>query len=269
MNKALDDVRKDAIKKLRESETENMASITDAADNLLQLWDIAKREGLLSLEEAIEKLVNYPMPEYGKLLTMLIVDGTDSELVLEIGTNEYWRKNPQGAESMVFYLYLRGILGIQSCEPSLILQILYQSLMPEKCQFLFQEKIKARNKKRNLDIAEKLSSLPPAFENIELIEKLHELESELESFDDRALQRILRNINNNALTLCLYGLKEETKERIFCNLNEELARMLKEDMAYLYGNAKESDILESAATMIKTIHNLCDSAEIVSGKEIC
>ncbi len=249
MDKMLDDVRRDACKKLMECETEDFMILVDTADILMQLWHWARREGLLSLEDAAHLL---PVPEYGKILSQRIVEGIEPDTVIEIGTKEYWRENPGGVESMVWYMYLRGMYGIQTGENSVVLQTVFKTLMPLQCRSSWQERVEAEKEKEEADVISRFAALSPVFENRELIEKLHELEQEMKAFDDWRLQRIPRQVDNHELALCLYGLNGETREKILSNLSRRVACMIREDTIYL-GDVEERDVLKSVASILDII----------------
>lgn len=259
MDKMLDDVRRDACKKLMECETEDFMILVDTADTLMRLSHQVKREGLLSLEDAAYLL---PVPEYGKMLSQRIVEGTEPDTVIEIGTNEYWKENPGGMESMVWYMYLRGMYGIRIGESPVILQTVFQTLMPLQCRSSWQERVEAEKEREGADSISRFAALSPVFKNGELIKKMHELEQEVKAFDDRAVQRILREVDNHDLAVCLYGLNGEAREKILGNLSHWFACMIREDAIYL-GDVEERDILKSAASILCIIKRLRDGAEIV------
>lgn len=265
MDKILDDVRRDACKKLMECETEDLKILVDTADILMQLWYLAKREGFLALDGAEPDDAKGMLPEYGKMLRQLVVDGVEPDTVVEIGTNEYWKENPQGVESMVWYMYLRGMCGIQADENGMILETIFQTLMPLQCRSLWQERIRAEKEREEADSISRFAALSPVFENRELIEKLHELEQEMEVLDDRAVQRILREADDYKLALCLYGLNEGAREKILGNVSRWLAGTMREEAIYLdeFGDVKESDVLKSVAGILGIIKKLRDGAEIV------
>lgn len=71
-----------------------------------RMLEDVRKEGILRLEEFME---------YGYLGTILrvIINAAAYERVVEIGTNEYWARNPQGIQAMVhFFLNLRNMWRI-------------------------------------------------------------------------------------------------------------------------------------------------------------
>lgn len=82
------------------------------------------------------------------------------------------------------------------------------------------------------------------------------------SLDDRAIQRVLRDVDNGTLALALKGAAEEVQNVILNNLSKRLAVMIKEDMEYM-GPVRMKDVEEAQQKIVNIIRKLEDSAEIV------
>ena len=80
--------------------------------------------------------------------------------------------------------------------------------------------------------------------------------------DDRAIQRVLRDVDNNDLCLALKGSNEQVQGAIFNNLSKRLAVMIKEDMEFM-GPVRMKDVEEAQQKIVNVIRRLEDSAEIV------
>ena len=80
--------------------------------------------------------------------------------------------------------------------------------------------------------------------------------------DDRAIQRVLRDVDNNDLSICLKGSNEEVQNAIFNNMSKRLATMIKEDMEFM-GPVRMKDVEEAQQKIVNTIRKLEDSGEIV------
>jgi len=82
------------------------------------------------------------------------------------------------------------------------------------------------------------------------------------SLDDRAIQRVLRDVDNNDLALALKGSTEEVQNVIFNNLSKRLAVMIKEDMDFM-GPVRMKDVEEAQQKIVSVIRKLEDAGEIV------
>jgi len=80
--------------------------------------------------------------------------------------------------------------------------------------------------------------------------------------DDRAIQRVLRDVENNDLAISLKGANQEVQNAIFNNLSKRLASMIKEDMEFM-GPVRMKDVEEAQQKIVNVIRKLEDSGEIV------
>jgi flagellar motor switch protein FliG len=82
------------------------------------------------------------------------------------------------------------------------------------------------------------------------------------SLDDKSIQRVLREVDNNELAVALKGSNEEVQTVIFNNLSKRLATMIKEDMEFM-GPVRLKDVEEAQQKIVNIIRKLEDSAEII------
>ena len=80
--------------------------------------------------------------------------------------------------------------------------------------------------------------------------------------DDRAIQRVLRDVDNNDLAIACKGSTEEVQNAIFSNMSKRLAEMIREDMEFM-GPVRMKDVEEAQQKIVNIIRKLEDSAEIV------
>ena len=80
--------------------------------------------------------------------------------------------------------------------------------------------------------------------------------------DDRAIQRVLRDVENNDLAVALKNANEEVKNAIFNNVSKRLAVMIKEDMDFM-GPVRMKDVEEAQQKIVNIIRKLEDTGEIV------
>lgn len=82
------------------------------------------------------------------------------------------------------------------------------------------------------------------------------------TLDNRSIQRVLREVDNNDLGIALKGSNEDVQNTIFSNLSKRLASMIKEDMDYM-GPVRLRDVEEAQQKIVNIIRKLEDSGEIV------
>src|SRR5690625_114550 len=80
--------------------------------------------------------------------------------------------------------------------------------------------------------------------------------------DNRAIQRIIREVENDDLKLALRVAGDEVKDVIFKNMSERMAETIKEEMEYM-GPVRLRDVEEAQTRIVSTIRRLDEIGEIV------
>lgn len=82
--------------------------------------------------------------------------------------------------------------------------------------------------------------------------------------DDRAIQRVLRDINKNDLALALKGSPDHLKDKVFNNLSERARENLKEEIDIL-GPQLAKNVYAAQRKIVDVCRSLEESGEIVIG----
>ena len=80
--------------------------------------------------------------------------------------------------------------------------------------------------------------------------------------DDKAIQRVLRDVDNSDLEMALKSANEQVQNAIFKNLSSRLAVMIKEDMEFM-GPVRMKDVEEAQQKIVNIIRKLEDTGEII------
>ncbi len=80
--------------------------------------------------------------------------------------------------------------------------------------------------------------------------------------DSVYVQRFIREVENNDLTVALKAAKEDLQNHIFSNMSKRMAEMLKEDMQFM-GPIRLKDVEEAQQKIVGVIRRLQDAGEIV------
>ena len=80
--------------------------------------------------------------------------------------------------------------------------------------------------------------------------------------DDRSIQRVLRDVDNNDLAVSLKSVNEQVQTAIFNNLSKRLSAMIREDMEFM-GPVRMKDVEEAQQKIVNIIRKLEDTGEIV------
>lgn len=118
-------------------------------------------------------------------------------------------------------------------------------------------------------ILENLSENSP--ELADEVKKLMFVFEDVVLLDDGSIQKVLREVDNKELALALKGVTEEVQNRIYKNMSERAASMLKEDMEFM-GPVRLRNVEEAQQRIVGIIRRLEEAGEIVvargGGEEI-
>ena len=82
------------------------------------------------------------------------------------------------------------------------------------------------------------------------------------SIDDKGIREMLKEISNEDLTLALRGASDDLKEKIFKNMSERAANMIREELEFM-GPAKLSDVEDAQQNIVKVVRRLESENKLV------
>ncbi len=259
------------VRTLIEKDEDAVSKLLDVCAAILWISDIARNEGLLALEEAAknERVNGVVLGEEMKLMTDLVVDGTDQELVEEICFKRYFSNNYSGLEGLVFLAYMDSMLNIQAGVNPGLMKKGVKALMPGKVNTELEKHLKQQENDHMETDEDKWkarfkNSIPDGDSSDYLVLQL--LNFCFESMSDKDIQRTLREIDTDELALCLKALGGEACRRLHDNLSMRYRSMLIREMEST-GPVRIQDIADTDARIIRLILKLGVLREIsVPGK---
>ena len=99
------------------------------------------------------------------------------------------------------------------------------------------------------DLVEEIRRLMFVFEDINLV-------------DDKGIQAVLKEVENDELAIALKAASDDLKDKIFKNMSERAATMIKEDMEYM-GPVRMSDVEAAQQRIVDIVRRLEDAGEII------
>lgn len=269
----LSEIRKLSEEIAEENSTLNLSQkddkvmeIAKSVSLILKLSNVSRVEGLLALEDEVEKL---SQPSYRLLKTIIInvIDGSDPERVEDAGLLMYCSGNYNGYEGLQNMIYILGMLDVQAGENPRSLECRIKAVIPTSILELYEtamEKLQTELKEIKPDISpvEELckSEFPIVFgEEAYFPAKI--LDCVLREMDDRSVQRLLRDIDNSDAAVAMKGISGMARKRIFDNLSSRLSIMIAEDMKFMY-SVRISDVTNSANKILQITAKLCEVGEI-------
>ena len=82
--------------------------------------------------------------------------------------------------------------------------------------------------------------------------------------DDRSIQLLLREVQSESLIIALKGTSEDLREKIFKNMSQRAAEMLRDDLE-AKGPVRVSEVEAEQKEILKIVRKLADEGQIVIG----
>jgi flagellar motor switch protein FliG len=99
------------------------------------------------------------------------------------------------------------------------------------------------------DLVEQIRRLMFVFEDILLV-------------NDKGIQSVLKEVDNEELSLALKTASQDLKDKIFKNMSERAAQLIQEDMQYM-GPVRVSDVEAAQQKIVDIVRRLEDAGEII------
>ena len=97
------------------------------------------------------------------------------------------------------------------------------------------------------------------------VRKLMFVFEDLINVDDRSIRTILKEVNNDELTLALKSASQAMQDKIFANLSERAAAMIREDLEAM-GPTRLADVEKAQQSILRAAKKLEAEGKIVIGK---
>lgn len=101
------------------------------------------------------------------------------------------------------------------------------------------------------DLVEQIRRLMFVFEDVLLV-------------NDKGIQAVLKEVDNDELALALKTASQDLKDKIFKNMSERAAALIKEDMDFM-GPVRISDVEAAQQRIVDVVRRLEDAGEIIIG----
>ncbi|HET7629057.1 MAG TPA: flagellar motor switch protein FliG [Bacillales bacterium] len=99
-------------------------------------------------------------------------------------------------------------------------------------------------------------------ELVEEIKKRMFVFEDIVTLDNRAIQRVIRDVQNEDLMLSLKAASEDVKTIVFKNMSQRMAETMKEEMEFM-GPVRLRDVEEAQTRIVSVIRRLEETGEIV------
>lgn len=222
-------VRKTPFAFLQKAETQNL--LTFIQDEHPQT--IALIVSHLQFNKASEILNGLPAPKQIEVVKRVAnMEQTNPEVISEV---------ERGLEARLSSMLTQSFEKIGGVET--VAEIL--NLVDRTTEKSIMEGLEAEDP----DLVEQIRRLMFVFEDIKLV-------------DDKGIQSMLKEIDNDELALALKTASEELKNKIFKNMSERAAQLIKEDMEFM-GPVRLSDVEAAQQRIVDAVRRLEEAGEII------
>ncbi|MBK9127848.1 MAG: flagellar motor switch protein FliG [Phycisphaerales bacterium] len=97
---------------------------------------------------------------------------------------------------------------------------------------------------------------------VEQIRRLMFVFEDIIRVNDKGIQAVLKEVENDELALALKTASEDLKQKVFRNMSERAASMIKEEMEFM-GPVRVSDVESAQQKIVDVVRRLEDAGEVV------
>lgn len=195
----------------------DIPKIISFINDILKLQDIGYTEGLLDLEEEVQKdyYEENPGRKILKEIILCITGGWEPEVIEDIFVTRYFSSEMTTMDALCYILALYGSLAIQNGYTREQLEAQLVAIVPDNVKTKYNEgkRIKTLVDSSDSELSELVSTL-------------------ICNLTNGSLQNILAFISRRDLALILTALTDKAKEKIYLNLSvqyaKEINRMIEE-----------------------------------------
>ena len=219
-------------------------------DIIMQCTNISRKEGILGLEECLPGFGN----DFLTFVMMLVVDGTEPELVKSIGETLINTENHSGSALLERKLILEGVLNIQVGEKPHIIEIKLLSMLGE-------DYLRKKGHFPGIASYDATDERVSALINKNAMPESAAFDETMLRLENREIQHVLKDISLVDLVVALKGCGGEAAKKIISNLSQRLATMVLDDMDSM-GSVRAKDVVEAQNHFTDAIEKLTVLGEI-------
>lgn len=240
---------------------EDAGKLTAAADKILEMSDIARKEGLLALEDASDSLGEDDFWHYFREMITFIVDGFDKERIEDVFLSRYFTLDLKGAEGLVYLIFLSGALAIQAGESIYFATKRLQSLLPVQVFEIYETKTWKVEQTYEEKVKELCQRGPAVDRKNDDYFFYHMADYTFASLTDADMKRILKDVSDCDVSIALKGMDGKATKKVLDNLSLGRQKMVVEDVEYM-GPVRSMDVIASEQKILNILVNLINDGEI-------
>lgn len=227
---------------------------------------LSRKRGRVGVQEAAcDGFFPEDAPDVAFFKMLLLEEGHGDcpKCMEEMFLAKYVYDKPTGIDAFIDYAYSRAASVVYDSQAYGLFSVYLCSLLPGE----LQKNIEVGNFMRKscftkFEINRTVQDPPyQELKDEDAIASRERLEKLLQKMDSRAIQRMLRDVENANLGVALKGCHPEMAKVVLENLSKRMCAMILEDMDFM-GSVREADVREAMDAISDLIEKLESSGEI-------
>lgn len=242
------------------------ANVIRAYERVMEYVEIARKQGLLSLEEATDSLSGKGTERYLHDLIILVVDGTDPDDVEDIGWSVYFSRGFSSYDGLVYLIYLKGALLIQEGKSRYICDEMLKAMMPDEIRRMIPEPLEEEpfmteeeRQNRLIDDMIKGGDGNTLDENDFSI--VNQTGLVIRGLSDSSLRKVLKDYLGNDLVCPLKVMPSDVRKKVMDNVSRHQRVWIAETIDNM-GPIRYKDIQTDCEMLLDRIVYLSENSEI-------
>ncbi len=281
LRKRVEEIRELELKEQTGGEyhiTEGGQMLIDTICRMKKLTNIARKKGLMDLEEEANKVENLDGGKYLLFLIERVCDGVSPEYLEELALTKYFASACRDYRALQYLMMIKGSLMIQQATNPLLIEYELMNMLPEEINEYLEANTEDghhvlewfendwdRTDKNLLtklceDKGEVVESMDECYYIVKMVEEL------FLKVSDKGIKRLLRDVEFDRLSIAMKALNGKARKNIFNNMSGRLAATIAEDMKDM-GPVKLSDAGKECQEILFRFLKLMEYGEIVSTEE--
>ncbi|GIX04514.1 MAG: flagellar motor switch protein FliG [Planctomycetaceae bacterium] len=165
---------------------------------------------------------------------------------------------------------IRRLAAMEQTSPEVVAEV--EKTLQRRMTSMFNQQMEKRG---GVQMVAQILNVTDRMTNKGILESLEQTEPELADeirrrmfvfedllkLDDKSIQALLKEVENNQWAVALKGASDEIRQKIFSNLSQRAAELLREEMEYL-GPVRVSDVEAMQQQIVDTVRRLEDAGVI-------
>lgn len=256
------------IKQVSDESTRNKGNelLEDTLAEIMDFSDIARKEGLLALEQyacALQEMLDNPLRELKSTILNSIIDGGFLETMQRNALFSYASLRLIEYEALAALMFIEGMAMVQLGENPRHIMYTLMSMLPAEMKHEMGEQSGSKSEKSPKDLEKKKYIKKVVNMDFESDCKEVGLFNDLIcNLSNRNLQRLMLNVEDTVLCSALKAASPMARKKVFANRSIEMAYSLSRDMVddkYV----KLSSSTHSTNEIISTAYRMAICGDII------